>query len=181
LDDEVRGWEVSGKGIAAAASVNNVAFSNYYATRSAGMTSMSSGLYSTDIPSASSIKQDTSTVTSECKVGTVSKETDIKSWYERTYKGVYRKGICFYQLTKREKIQEYKEILLLDKKTNTIRHANTRALLGVPETGDIKVEPGNHGNYDIFVQSTSSNRILVRGSKVIVWTNAPVKAKLGVV
>jgi hypothetical protein len=37
---------------------------------------------------------------------------------------------------------------------------------------DAKVTPGNHSNFDVFNQSTSNNRILVRGSRVAYWPNA---------
>jgi hypothetical protein len=41
-------------------------------------------------------------------------------------------------------------------------------MIGLPANADAKVEPGNHANYDIFVQSTSVNRKLPRGTKLIV-------------
>jgi hypothetical protein len=43
-----------------------------------------------------------------------------------------------------------------------------RSLIGLPYGAEAKVEPGNHANYDIFVQSTSTNRKLVRGTKLLV-------------
>lgn len=42
-----------------------------------------------------------------------------------------------------------------------------RETLGLPKFGEVKVEPGNHGNWDIYVQSASTNRKLVRGTKLV--------------
>ena len=48
---------------------------------------------------------------------------------------------------------------------------DARSVLGIPEGQNLKIKPGNHGNFDIFVQSTSLNRKLVRGTKLLVKTN----------
>lgn len=37
---------------------------------------------------------------------------------------------------------------------------------------DAQVKPGNHANFDIFVQSTSFNRKLVRGTKLLYFEGA---------
>jgi hypothetical protein len=43
-----------------------------------------------------------------------------------------------------------------------------RELIGLPTDGSLAiVEPGNHANYDIYVQSTSVNRLLVRGTNFL--------------
>jgi len=42
-------------------------------------------------------------------------------------------------------------------------------LLGLPEVGSVAVNPGDHGNFNIFVQSTSVNRKLVAGTKALYW------------
>ena len=31
--------------------------------------------------------------------------------------------------------------------------------------------PGDHGNFDVFIQSTSTNRNLVAGTEVMYWEN----------
>ncbi len=90
--------------------------------------------------------------------------------YER---GSFDKGRSFYQLTKPEKLQEGREIVLRDKKTGRIfgdqpsSPGQVRDRLGLPTSGDIRVKPGNHAGYDIFVLSKSDNRLLVRGTDVL--------------
>lgn len=90
--------------------------------------------------------------------------------YER---GSFEKGKTFYQLTKPEKLASGREILLRDKNTKTIYGdpvgliGQVRGKLGLPTTGDIRVKPGNHAGFDIFVLSKSDNRLLVRGTDVL--------------
>ena len=68
---------------------------------------------------------------------------------------------------KREKIQGHKKLLLIKKGEKTVWGGDgVRDLLGLPDV-DMFVEPGNHGDYDIFVLSTSVNRKLVRGTTVL--------------
>ena len=44
-------------------------------------------------------------------------------------------------------------------------------MLGLPEvaSANARVHPGDHGNYDIFIQSESTNRLLPAGTGVIYW------------
>lgn len=82
----------------------------------------------------------------------------------------FTKGCAYYMLTKAETVQAYKEILLKEKtgKTLTVRGPDgARELLGLPNA-NVRVHPGNHGQFDIYVQSTSVNRKLVPGTKLLV-------------
>lgn len=81
------------------------------------------------------------------------------------------KGAAFYQLTKPEKkVQDYKIIAIRNKKKDEVyTGAHARQLLGLPYHGEVKIIPGNHGQYDIFIQSTSVNRKLVAGTEVLYW------------
>lgn len=74
----------------------------------------------------------------------------------------FKKGRGFYQFTKRETIQERKEVVLRDKKTGDLFTGDyARKLIGLPygKRGDIR--PVELEQYDVFVQSTSSNRKLL--------------------
>jgi len=93
----------------------------------------------------------------------------IKPFVEKKMKREYQVGTAFYQLMKKEKIQPQKDILLLNRSNSLIYGGQgARDLIGLPEGEYANVTPGNHGEYDIFVQSTSTNRILPRGTKVLV-------------
>lgn len=80
----------------------------------------------------------------------------------------FEKGKCFYQLVKSEKIQGYKAIYIRNKKSNTFHTgAEVRTLLGLSDN-DETVKPDRNPLYDVFVQSTSVNRRLKAGSKLLV-------------
>jgi len=82
-------------------------------------------------------------------------------------------GAAFYQLTKPEKIQGHKRICIRHKFSGKVFEGdNARKLLGIPAGGEVKVYPGNHGDYDVFVQSTSTNRNVLPDTEVLYWEGA---------
>ena len=105
-------------------------------------------------------------ICNDCFLWEVKKEAKIKPFVEEHGLN-YEAGRGFYQLMKKELIQGYKRIVLREKTTGNIYIGDkTRDMLGLP-AGDVKVGPGNHGNFDIFPESTSFTRILSRGTKFI--------------
>lgn len=112
-----------------------------------------------------------------CKVWQVSKEENIKDFVE-SKKQAFVLGAGYYQLMKPEKVQATKQVLIVEKGKDAIYGGKeARDLIGLPEGQDAKVEPGNHAKFDIFVQSTSHNRILPRGTKLIYRTDHTVDSK----
>jgi hypothetical protein len=82
----------------------------------------------------------------------------------------FKPGAHYYQLVKPEYIQEDKELVVHIKDKNEYRQGSrtVRMLLGLPETGKIRVAPGAHSDkFDIYVQSASVNRKLVEGQKLL--------------
>lgn len=83
--------------------------------------------------------------------------------------GRYTKGKAYYQLTKSENIQPQKDIIVVEKATgNAYGGSNARHLIGLPDGEYTRVRPNHNPKYDIFVQSTSYNRKLVAGTRVLV-------------
>ena len=79
------------------------------------------------------------------------------------------KGQVFYQLTKKEKIQAYKQIAIVTNSGGIVYVGQSaRDLLGLPSNEDVEVVPENYGSYKIFVQSTAPNRKLLAGTQVLV-------------
>lgn len=92
----------------------------------------------------------------------------IRDFVEAATGKSYVKGSTYYELTKTEMIQSYKEICIQDRKSTAVYSgANARTLLGLPNS-DVKVSPDKHSGWRIFVQSTSVNRKLPRNSYVLV-------------
>ncbi|MGA5824026.1 VWA domain-containing protein [Kitasatospora sp. NPDC094028] len=86
----------------------------------------------------------------------------------------YTTGCAFYELSKREKIQGSKQIAVAEKDPATGRMTGrvfsgpaARRLLGLPNA-EATVKPGENPAYTVFVQSTSVNRKLVPGTKLLV-------------
>lgn len=84
----------------------------------------------------------------------------------------YVKGRGFYQLIKPETVQDYKEIIMVNKQTGeTIPDQKTaRAKLGLPATGVMKINPRNIAachDYDVYIQSTSFTRQLDANTKFL--------------
>lgn len=88
--------------------------------------------------------------------------------------GGFITGTVFYQLVKPEKVvQETKLICIRHKTTGVVYSgANARTMLGLPDYGNISLKPGDHGDWDIYIQSKSVNRKLPLKSGVLVWAKA---------
>ena len=92
----------------------------------------------------------------------------IKDFVESWTTKPYVVGSSYFQLTKPETIQPYKQVAILEKSTGKVYSgANARELLGLPDY-EIKIAPASHPKYTIFVQSSSVNRLLVPGTQLLV-------------
>jgi hypothetical protein len=81
----------------------------------------------------------------------------------------YKIGKGFYQLTKREKIQPQKQIAIREKATGKVYWGDAaRDLLGLNTNLEVTVKPDINPEYDVFVQSTSVNRKLIRDTDLLV-------------
>jgi hypothetical protein len=167
-DGNVTAWEASTRGAEVAGVAVQGGIARYYSSRSAGLRS-TKDFFVTDMSKVTS--RDLSKLTNlhgQLRILEVEKEEAIQPFVESKM-GSYRLGSAFYKLTKRETIQPQKQILIMKHREKTVYGGyEARQLLGLPDNQDVRVEPGNHGDYDIFVQSTSVNRKLVRGTKLLV-------------
>lgn len=95
---------------------------------------------------------------------------EIEKFVRRINEGKFTIGRAYYELVKTERIQGDKEIAVVELNTNKVYvGAGARQLLGLPdEIRTVKPEP--NGKYQIFVQSSSTNRHLPIGSHVLLLT-----------
>lgn len=170
-DENVVEWEATTRGLADLEHKTTEGLGNFYHSRSLGSRSVAAFYATTDLSQVSSreIKKALDDISSECKVYTVGAETAIKEFVEEKTGRHYVLGNSYYMLMKPEKVQAGKEVLIMEKGKRQIwAGREARDLIGLPHGADAKVTPGNHSNYDIYIQSTSVNRKLPRGTKVIV-------------
>lgn len=97
----------------------------------------------------------------------VYKDTPIKEYVE-SWLGDYVVGSAYFQLNKPEVVQSYKNIIITNKVNGkAYMGEKARELLSLPAF-DVKVSPDTGGQYNIFVQSSSVNRKLIKGTQLIV-------------
>lgn len=185
-EGNIQEWDQTERGVQAAAARDKEAFTEYFSARATGATSTKK--FYTDLSQVSS--QDVAValtdVSSEVTVWPVSpkdNDADIRAFVETRLNGApMLKGAGFYQLTKTEpEVQDHKKILIRDKTTQGIYFGQAaRQMLGLPTYGTVRLAPGNHGNFDIFIQSTSVNRKLKAGTSLVYWPNVGVRYKEGI-
>lgn len=79
----------------------------------------------------------------------------------------FRVGSAYYPLTKTETIQDHKAIAIVRKKDGKVYTGQAaRDILGLPAM-TVRVAPTYNPDYDVYVQSTSVNRKLVPGTKLL--------------
>jgi hypothetical protein len=100
----------------------------------------------------------------------VHKKSVIKPFAESWTQKPYVQGSVYYLLTKKEKIQAYKQICIQEKVTGKVYSGTAaRDMLGLPAY-EVTVNPAEFKDMDIFVQSSSVNRNLMPGSKAIIMS-----------
>lgn len=90
------------------------------------------------------------------------------------------KGAAFYQLIKTEKkVQDYKLVALRVKTSGKVYCGQeARDMLGIGQAvGTVRLVPGDHGKFDVFIQSTSVNRKISGGSEVMYWPKVGTQRK----
>ncbi len=171
--DNIQIWETTAKGMQELGRNLAATNSSYYSMRSAGVKSTKSLFKFEDNLAKSVVKKAMEEVNpGEYETLLVRKGDDgraIKDFVESWTKAPYRVGSAYYQVTKPEKIQAGKVLAVVDKMTGKMYSGmNARNLLGLPHY-EVKAEPASFKNYDLFVQSTSTNRKLVADTHLIVF------------
>lgn len=96
----------------------------------------------------------------------------IDDFVNRITNGKFAIGMGYYQLFSHgqrtsEKVQGNKEIAVLEKKTSQLYVGpEARKIVGLPDY-DVTIKPGANPDFEIFVRSTSENRHLPIGTKLL--------------
>lgn len=167
-------WDQTSKGFDQATTVTTAAFTNYYSNLRQGV--KSSKTFYTDMKSVSTAEVkaalvDISTKVKQFTVRTATEGGSIRTFCEIKTGKPFLKGAAFYQLTKTEReVQDHKQLIVLDRLSGKMYSGHAaREMLGLPRVGTVRVVPGDHGQWDIFIQSTSVNRKLPAGTRVLYW------------
>lgn len=165
-------WEQTDRGIEQSTVATRSAVKDFYHGLSSGTTGTGKFYPNLDTVSLTEVKSALVDVSDQVDVYIVGPENDgveIRDFVEAQGL-IYVKGCAFYQLSKTESVQSYKQIAIRDKMSGAVyAGVAARNLIGLPAQGDVKLAPGQHGQYEIYVQSTSFNRKLSDGTNVMVW------------
>jgi hypothetical protein len=167
----IQEWDQTEYGMRESTDQTSSAISQYYGNVSRGIRSTSTFYADLGHVSRREVQNTMTDISGVVRIEPVNYRTDIQSYVEQFTGRPYLKGTAFYQLTKTEKeVQDYKVIVIRNKNTRSVYAGhNARILLNLPISGTIRLAPGNHGEWDIFIQSTSNNRILLPGTSVLHW------------
>ncbi len=169
-------WDTSAAGVKNYESQIRKGFSTYTTARAAGQSAVKSFFVDLSSVSTRDVKQldDLSHIVT---VLSVDKDDEIKPFMERKT-GAFKKGTVFYQLVggkdHADKVQDYKKVLILEKgKSQVYGGDDARQVLGLPDA-TTKIRPGDLDRFDLFIQSTSTNRKIKAGTKVIYMPTAKI-------
>lgn len=169
--DNIREWEQTTKGLEETVQVTSQGYGGYMKGRSVGLTSTTKFYADLDVSDVSSqdLKNELTDMTRYFKVFEVDREQEIRDFVEKKTRKEYTQGSTYYQISKKETLKADRDIYIMEKgKARIYGGMGVRQLLGLPENKDVKVNPLNLSKYNIFLESRSTNRKLVRGTDVIV-------------
>ena len=167
--DNIMQWNTTAKGMEEAGERIKAVTESYMVARSKGVRGTRS-LFTIDTSNLASRKVSDNLdalPSSSYYLANVKRDIDIKTFVENEV-GTYVKGNTYYQLTKAETIQSYKQVAVQNKISNNVYTGDkARELLGLPNF-DTRVKPEDNSKFNIFVQSTSLNRKLIGGTKALI-------------
>lgn len=165
----IQEWETSERGMAESSAQTTRAFDTFITQKASGVKSSSvfyADATAVDTSKLVDISKRTSLYVVEAHENGIQIRDFILARRQR-----YLKGAAFYQLTKTEsRVGPNKMLAVRDRNTGVVYAGKeARTMLGLSSVDNIRLHPGNHGNFDLFIQSESVNRKLVAGTGVLYW------------
>jgi hypothetical protein len=185
-EGNILGWDQSERGVATAQAQTTQAMTDYMSGRAKGMTSTKRFFADLSEVKVGDVREALTDVRSEISflpVSATEHDEAIRDFVERRTGDKMLKGAAFYQLTKGElKVQDYKLMAVRSKTTGEVFASKDadeiRAALGLP-THSTKMSPSDLGDWDLFIQSTSTNRKVVGGTDLLYWPGVGKRFKEG--
>ena len=163
-------WDTTARGIEEVGDKIEKTMHNFYTGRQAGIRGMSTAFSDLNKVTVADVKQ----VAKEVKNVKVVINEGIQAIYikplvEDKLGQKYVTGNAYYELVKRETIQENKKIAVQDKKTGKVYVGyDARVILNLPTVGAVKVDPVQSSKWNVYVQSNSVNRNIIPKQRVLV-------------
>jgi len=180
----VQGWDASTAiGTKRAFAVSSMAHSNYFKQKTEkgfGRKMSSKSFYSdTSDLTVRKARLSLSEITGQVKFIIPSMTCQIRDAIVNSGND-WIKGSAFYALIKTEKkVQPYKMVALRVKTSGKVYCGQqAREMLGIGDaTSTVRLVPGDHGKFDVFIQSTSVNRKIPANTEVMYWPKVGTQKK----
>lgn len=166
--DNFRAWSGSEKEMAAVAADTKSSYEGYIQARSVGQTRSLRFYADTAQVTDPGLRAMTKEV-QPSEIRKVTRHMDGRAIAD-FYGSKFNPGHHYYELIKPEYLGDDKDLIVLIKDKGEYRQGSRalRTLLGLPETGRIRIHPDSGaGKYQIFIQSTSLNRKMVEGQTML--------------
>jgi hypothetical protein len=165
-------WDATEKGMEEVGQKFEKTMDNYFTMRSRGVRTsdtMFSDLHSVSAGQVKQILKKVSDKDYKIVINEKTQAVEIKPLVEDKVGVIYNKGNGFYELVKNERVQPAKKIAIQNKKTQEVFTGDqARNLLGLPNH-EVKLCPADHGEWIVYVQSTSVNRKIIPKQRVLVF------------
>lgn len=167
--ENIQEWSTTAAGMAASTAQTTQSVSDYFALRASGAKA-STAFYADASKVNVAALEDITKKISLYVVPAEDSGIEIRPFILR-HRMDYLKGAAFYQLTKTEsRVSHTKMILVRDRATGKFFGGKeARTMIGLPTDRNARLHPGDHKNFDLFIQSESVNRKLVGGTGVAYW------------
>lgn len=167
--DNIAVWDTTSAGVVEAGEVIRRTTDNFMKARTTGVRGYKN-LFQMDVAglSPTAVQRLDKLGAGQFRMYKVGTDIPISTFVEQETRRAYRLGEAFYQLTKPVEVQPQKQIALYERKKHAVYTGkDARQLLGLPNDHTVRVEPAAHPNYEIFIQSTSTNRKLLAGTSLL--------------
>lgn len=167
-EGNVREWESTRQGAQEMGESTSSGLTTYYQARKAGKRSTQTFFANLSQATEEEVKA-MPDVSNRFKTAHVEKgEVEIQPFIEAKF-GTYIAGSGYFQLTKTELVRPDREVIVRKRGERKLYGGKDgRRLLGLPDNGDdVRLKMGNLGDYEVFIQSGSHNRKLVRGTTML--------------
>lgn len=174
-------WDTTTRGQEAAASTTSSAMTSFM---SSGVRSTSTFFANLEDVTVEEVKANLVDISDQVEWLLVEPKdvgTQIRDFVEAKRGKPMLKGAAHYALVKVEpKVQDNKRIIIREKATGAVYAGDAaRQMLALPRVGTVRLRPDDLGDFEVYIQSTSVNRKVDAGTRVLYWEGVGIAYKEG--